>query len=323
MLNIERLNFHYVPEKRILLDVNFTVEKGEIISILGESGSGKSTLLRLIYGLEDAVSGEISYKNKKIKGPRFNLIPGHPEMKLVPQEFDLLDSIRVIENVGKYLSNFNLPLKEKNSSTALKTVFMLDYKDEFPSDLSGGQRQRVSIARALAAHPKVLLLDEPYSHLDQALKFKIRRSLWKWAKKNNCMVILTTHDVYDALGFSDKIVVLKEGRVIQNDTPENLINFPKNEYIASILGNYSLLTQRQMRELFEIEIPNRKRAVIYPNEVKIDTSGTEFIIKEVRFRGENYWVEAQREGVILQFHTPQKPEKELISLTITHYHLIS
>lgn len=322
MLNIKQLCFHYFPEKQILKQLSLSIQKGEIISILGESGSGKSTLLRLLYGLEDAQSGEISYKGKEIKGPKFNLIPGHAEMKLVPQEFDLLDSIRVSENVGKYLSNFDLSQKEKNIKSALRTVFLLEYKDEFPANLSGGQRQRVSIARALAARPKVLLLDEPYSHLNQSLKFKIRKSLWNWAKKNKCTMVVTTHDVDDALGFSDKIIVLKNGKIIQKDSPENLRNFPKNEYIAAMLGNYSVFNQSQMKRLFDIEIPNRKKAIVYPNEVEVCSSGKEFKINDIRFRGENYWIEAQNEKTFIQLHLAYRPLEKTLFLKINAFRLI-
>src|SRR5690606_2934111 len=117
---------------------------------------------------------------------------------------------------------------------ALEVVNILNYKDELPTKLSGGQRQRVSIARAIAAEPQLLLLDEPYSHLDQPLKSEIRKNIWNWAKETGCTVILTTHDVDDALGFSDKIIVLKEGIILQNASPENLRNQPVNEYVASL-----------------------------------------------------------------------------------------
>src|SRR5690606_8664422 len=116
------------------------------LAVLGESGSGKSTLLKLIYGLEDADSGKIYFNNEKITGPKFNLVPGNPEMKFVPQEFDLLDSISVAENVGKYLSNFDLKLKSQRTLNALKTVQLEKFSNQFPSQLSGGQRQRVLIA---------------------------------------------------------------------------------------------------------------------------------------------------------------------------------
>lgn len=322
MLRIQHLDFSFHPPKMILQNLNFEVQKGEVLSVLGESGSGKSTLLKLIYGLEDASSGEIQFENQKVTGPKFNLVPGHPRMKFVPQEFDLLDYVTVSENVGKYLSNFDLPLKKETVEKALEVVNILNYKEELPTKLSGGQRQRVSIARAIAVEPQLLLLDEPYSHLDQPLKAEIRKNIWNWAKETGCTVILTTHDVNDALGFSDKIIVLKEGIILQNETPENLRNHPVNEYVASLLCEYSVLNADEMKRLFQIEIPETKRAVIYPEEIEENENGTEFQVVDSRFQGRDYLVEAENNESCLKFYSNQNFDNQLIRLIIRNYHLI-
>ncbi len=322
MLVINNLSFGFHSGGMILHNLNFEVRKGEFISILGESGSGKSTLLKLIYGLEDEISGEIIFEEEKVTGPKFNLIPGHVEMKFVPQEFDLLDYVTVAENVGKYLSNFDLPQKTETIENALKVVNLSEFKDEFPTKLSGGQRQRVSIARALAAQPKLLLLDEPYSHLDQPLKFEIRRSIWSWAKETECTVVLTTHDVSDALGFSDKIIVLKEGKIIQNEKPESLRNVPENEYVASLLGEYSLLNSDEMKDLFQVEIPQNKKAIIYPEEIIEDKSGTEFRITDIRFQGRDYLVEGISGNSKVKFYSDKIVVSQLINLKLKYFRLV-
>ena len=322
MLQVQHLHFGFHPPKMILQDLNFEVQKGEFLSVLGESGSGKSSLLKLIYGLEDASSGQIQFENQQITGPKFNLIPGHPEMKLVPQEFDLLDYVTVSENVGKYLSNFDLPIKKETIEKALEVVKLTAYKDEFPNKLSGGQRQRVAIARAIAAQPGLLLLDEPYSHLDQPLKFELRKNIWNWAKKNECTVILTTHDANDALGFSDKIIVLKEGKILQNDTPKNLRNQPENEYVASLLGEYSVLNSKEMKSLFQIEITEKKRVIIYPEEIEENENGTEFQVNEIRFQGRDYLVEAHHKEAILKFYSNAEFRKEKVKLMLKNWRII-
>lgn len=322
MLQVQQVSFQYQTGISILENIDFELNEGEILSILGESGSGKSTLLRLIYGLEDVIQGSIFYENEKVTGPKQNLVPGNPKMKFVPQEFDLLNSITVGENVGKYLSNFNLPLKNENIELALETVNMLNHLKTFPSKLSGGQRQRVSIARAIATNPKVLLLDEPYSHLDQPLKFDIRKKIWNWAKSNNCTLILTTHDVNDALGFSDKILVLKDGKQVQVDTPENLRNQPKNEYVASLLGEYSKLDSSEMRELFQIEIPENEKAIIYPEEVLENDLGVKFNISDIRFQGRNYLVEAKKDSSKILFYSDEKPTMRLVKLSLENFRTV-
>lgn len=322
MLEIRQLGFGFDKNQEILKNINFEVEGGQILSILGESGSGKSTLLRLIYGLEDATSGEILNENEKVTGPKFNLVPGNSKMKFVPQEFDLMDSIKVSENVGKYLSNFDLLLKSEHIIKALKVVMMEDFASKFPSQLSGGERQRVSIARAIAIQPKMLLLDEPYSHLDQPLKFEIRKNIWNWAKETNCTLILTTHDVNDALGFSDKIIILKSGEIVQNDSPENLRNNPVNEYVVSLLGEYSIFNSDEMRNLFQIKIPENQKAVMYPEEISEDESGEEFQISDIRFRGRDYLIEAVNQNLKLRFYSKLIPENQFLKLKINNFRLI-
>ena len=322
MLKVDQLHFQYSSFKKTLENISFELKTGEILTILGESGSGKSTLLKLIYGLEDTTSGEIIYNHKKVTGPKFNLVPGNPEMKFVPQEFDLLDSISVAENVGKYLSNFDLPKKQTSIAQVLEVVKMSEFSTKFPSELSGGQRQRVSIARAIATNPKMLLLDEPYSHLDQPLKFEIRKNIWNWAKENHCTVILTTHDINDAMGFSDKIIVLKNGKIIQLDSPEIIRNQPKNEYVASLLGEYSILNSDEMKNLFQIEIPQNQKAIIYPEEVSESKKGTEFRVSDVRFRGRDYLAEANFQDSKVKFYSKLNIENQLVKLELKNFRLI-
>lgn len=305
----------------IINNLNFEVSQGEIVAFLGESGSGKSTLLKLIYGLLDANSGEIMFENEPVTGPKYNLVPGHPEMKFVPQEFDLMDSISVGENVGKYLSNFDLQLKFQTIDDVLEVVKLSEFKSTKPNQLSGGQRQRVAIARALAAKPKVLLLDEPYSHLDQPLKFEIRRNLWNWAKENNCMILLTTHDMQDAFGYSDRIAIIQNGEIVQHDSPQQIKNQPLNPYVASLLGEFNLLKNNHLK-WFGFEIPENKQALIYPEEIEIQTDGIAFAVKDQRFRGRDYWLEVQREDLVLKLYTNQPISTEFVNLKINNYRTI-
>lgn len=321
-ISIEKLSFKYPNSSLILDDISFDVQKGKIISIIGESGSGKSTLLQLIYGLEDATSGKILLKNKEVTGPKFNLVPGHEDMKFVPQEFDLMDSIRVNENVGQYLSNFNLKAKKKDVKAALESVYMTEFSDKIASKLSGGQRQRVSIARALAAKPEVLLLDEPYSHLDQPLKIEMRNNIWQWAKTNQITVLLTTHDYNDALGYSDEIIILKEGKLIQMDAPETLRNQPKTEYVASLLGQFNALDSKEMESVFQLKINENQKAIIYPEEIELNSEGIEAKIIDLRYRGEGYIIRAVRNNVELIFYNNFKPISDQIQIQLKNYRTV-
>lgn len=319
MLTANHVYFQYAPKKPILKNINFEIQSGEFIAILGESGSGKSTLLKLIYGLEDVEKGEITFNNKQVTGPKFNLVPGHPEMKFVPQEFNLLEMLSAAENVGKYLSSFNLSKKQSTINRALRAVSMLSLKDKLTAELSGGERQRISIASALAARPKVLLLDEPYGHLDQILKNEIRTGIREWALENNCIVLLTTHDIQDVMGFSDRVFVIKNGRIIQIAVPEELKSQPKNEYVAGLLGEYSVLDANTMKSFFKIQIEDGRKAIIYPEELEENNSGTTFKIINTRFQGRDYLVKAEKSGQMILFYSAQKPEKDRIKLKIKNF----
>ena len=308
MLKIDNLNYNYPGlEENVLTNINFEVQKGEVISVIGESGSGKSTLLKLIYGLLDFNDGEIKYVDKKLKGPLYNLIPGHKMMKYVAQDYDLLDFVTVGENVGKFLSNFDLALKQKNIDEALDVVELKHFKHIFPNKLSGGQRQRVSLARALAQEPAVLLLDEPFSNLDQTLKLTIREKIMNWCRRHQITVIFTTHDLSDAFYTSDKILVLENGNMIQFDEIENVRKFPKNEYAARLFGYVNVLRSEESKKL---SIHTTTSVVIYPEEIKISTNGNfSGKVIETKFQGRDYLINFSYQDLELYAYFDAKLEK--------------
>ena len=308
MLKIDNLNYNYPGfEENVLTNINFEVQKGEVISVIGESGSGKSTLLKLIYGLLDFNDGEIKYGDKKLKGPLYNLIPGHKMMKYVAQDYDLLDFVTVGENVGKFLSNFDLALKQKNIDEALDVVELKHFKHVFPNKLSGGQRQRVSLARALAQEPAVLLLDEPFSNLDQTLKLSIREKIMNWCRTHQITVIFTTHDLSDAFYTSDKILVLENGNMIQFDEIENVRKFPKNEYAARLFGYVNVLRSEESKKL---SIHTTTSVVIYPEEIKISTNGNfSGKVIETKFQGRDYLISFSYQDLELYAYFDAKLEK--------------
>ena len=317
MLNIQNLNYNYPDfNNNVVSDINFAVEKGEVISIIGESGSGKSTLLKLIYGLLDFKEGEILYQTKKLRGPAYNLIPGHKMMKYVAQDYDLLDFVTVGENVGKFLSNFDLELKQQNIDEALEVVEMSDFKHIFPNKLSGGQRQRVSIARALAQQPEILLLDEPFSNLDQTLKLTIREKIMDWCKAHQITVIFTTHDLNDAFYTSDKILVLQEGKMIQFDEVENVRESPASEYVAKLFGYVNVLKDAKS---FEI---NSANVIVYPEEIVISENGKfEGKVISTKFQGRDYLIWFSSYNIeLITYSTHKILTNELLRFDIVKFH---
>lgn len=281
MLAILNITFSY-KSKKTLKDISFFVKEGQHISILGESGSGKSTLLKLIYGLHDLDEGEIFWNETRVFGPKYNLVPGMSFMKYLAQDFDLMPYITVSENIGKFLSNFYPEKKQARIKELLQLVEMSEFSNIKVKYLSGGQMQRVALARVLALEPEILLLDEPFSHIDNSRKNNLRRSVFNYAKKNNITCVVATHDIEDALSFSDKIIVLKNGELIEENSPEIIYNNPSSYYIASLFG-----------EVNEIKI-NSVSHFIYPHQIKVDANfDFEVTVKNSYFKGSHFLIEAE------------------------------
>ncbi|WP_348825116.1 ABC transporter ATP-binding protein [Flavobacterium aestuarii] len=288
MLQVQNISFGYT-EKIIIQNVDFTVAKGQNISILGESGCGKSTLLKLIYGMYDLNEGRILYNDTEIRGPKYNLIPGMPFMKYLAQDFDLMPYETVAENVGKFLSNGFLPLKKLRIQELLEMVEMTEFANVKAKLLSGGQQQRVALARVLALEPEVLLLDEPFSHIDNFRKNALRRNLFAYLKKKEITCFIATHDSVDALSFSDETIVLYQGRIMEKGPSADVYKYPLNKYVASLFGEVNELKLSQLMPIDgEDEI-----ILLYPHQLKVDPNGSiKVVVKESFFKGSRFLIKA-------------------------------
>lgn len=308
MLKVKNLSFAY-GDKPVLRNLSFNIEKGENVSIIGASGCGKSTLLQSIYGLHH-VDGKIFWGEEQLLGPNFNIVPGEDFMKYLTQDFDLMPPLSVAENVGKYLSNAYPRKKQQRVNKLLDLVEMRELARVKAKLLSGGQQQRVALARALAKPPEVLLLDEPFSHIDHFRKNKLRRNLFNHLKKKGVTVLVATHDSTDALSFADKTIVLKAGKLIAMGTPQELYTNPKNAYVASLFGEVNELPA----SLFFKDIPARKKVILYPHEVHLTDSGlNKAVVKNVFFRGSYFLTEVEMEGqdILLEHKTALKQGKNV------------
>lgn len=283
LLEINNLYFSHSQEKSLFQNFNLKFDDSKIIALAGESGCGKSTLLSLIYGLHDWNAGEIIFANRKLMGPKGNLVPGEPDMKFVAQNFDLMPYATVADNVGKFISNINLTKKKETVLELLDIVGLVEFADVLPKFLSGGQQQRVAIARALSVLPKLLLLDEPFSNLDFARKIELREKLFRYVKENNISLIISTHELQDIIAWTDQIVVLQDGRLIQNNTAEETYKKPYNPYVAKLFGEVNIFNEN---EIYELGI---SRFFYYPHQIKISENGFSAEVLESRFAGNHFW----------------------------------
>lgn len=283
LLEINNLYFSHSQEKPLFQNLNLKLDEGKIIALAGESGCGKSTLLSLIYGLLDWNEGEIIFDGRKLMGPKGNLVPGESDMKFVAQNFDLMPYATVADNVGKFISNINLAKKKEKVLELLDVVGLVEFANILPKYLSGGQQQRVAIARALSVLPKLLLLDEPFSNLDFARKIELREKLFRYVKENNISLLISTHELQDIIPWTDQIIVLQNGRLIQNDTAEETYKNPYNPYVAKLFGEVNIFTEKEISELGII------RFFYYPHQIKISENGLPAEVLESRFAGNHYW----------------------------------
>lgn len=300
LLEINNLFFSHNKENPLFQNLNLRFEENRIIALAGESGCGKSTLLSLIYGLLDWESGEIIFNGKKLSGPKGNLVPGEPEMKFVAQNFDLMPYATVAENVGKFISNINLKQKKETVTELLEVVGLQEFANVLPKYLSGGQQQRVAIARALSVLPKLLILDEPFSNLDFPRKIEIRERLFRYVKQHGVSLIISTHELQDIMPWLDQIVILQNGRLIQNDSPEETYRHPYNSYVARLFGEVNIFTETEAAD-FQLS-----KFSYYPKEIKITETGVEAEILESRFAGNYYWNKLKAKGKELVVYTDDK-----------------
>lgn len=309
MLQVDHVSFAY-DEITVLEDINLKIHKGEHVAVIGESGCGKSTLLKIIYGLLHIKVGEVYWDENQILGPHYNLVPGEDYIKYLSQDFDLMPFTTVFENISQYLSVFMPEVLQRRTQELLEMIEMTDFATTKVMNLSGGQQQRVALARVLAQQPEILLLDEPFSHIDNFRKNGLRRNLFSYLKKENITVLTATHDHNDMLPFADRVVVLRDKKIIAKDTPKNLFQHPKDLYIASLFGEANKIPINIVKTYAD----TKRRIIVYAHEFKVSAkSGLEAVVVESYYMGSHYLIKGIYEEQDIYFHhyQPLEPGKEI------------
>ena len=238
-LELKEIKKSFTEGEAVLDNISLEISKGEFITLLGSSGCGKTTTLRIIAGLEQPDAGSVWLDGRELTG----LEPNQRDVNTVFQNYALFPHMNVAENIGYGLKLKKVPKSEirKKVSQMLELVQLEGYEKRKPSELSGGQKQRVAIARALVNNPKVLLLDEPLGALDLQLRRAMQIELKHLQKKLGITFIYITHDQEEAINMSDRIAVMKDGRIEQIGTPDEIYNHPKTSYVATFVGNANIL----------------------------------------------------------------------------------
>lgn len=255
MLQVENISLSF--QKVILHDISFRIKEGEVIGIAGKSGAGKTSLLKIIAGLVDATAGKVTFEGKKVLGPSIKLVPGHDDIQLVNQDFGLDVYHTTEQNIREKI--LYLPEKQRNKfvEELLDLVELSEMRTQKANSLSGGEQQRLSIARALACEPKLLLLDEPFVHLDTRLKTKLLNYLLMLKEIRKTSIVLVSHDGSELLSLCSKLIYLKGGKIKRVSTPE------------SAFYNYKTLEEGELYGWVNSVTLNNQRSYFRPNEYEI------------------------------------------------------
>lgn len=284
MLRVENVSFSY-GKLQVLDNINLRIQRGEQIAIVGESGCGKSTLLKIIYGLLDLEEGKVFWEDEPILGPAFNLVPGAKCMKYLSQDFDLMPFLSVADNVSQYLSVFYPEELKERTQELLEMIELTEVADKKVKLLSGGQQQRVALARVLAQKPEVLLLDEPFGHIDNFLKNSLRRNIFNYLRENAITTLVATHDVNDVLPFADRAVVLRDLRIIASARPMELYQNPKTLYVASLFGEASMISI----DVLKTYANTKRKIIVYAHEFRVSpSSGLPVTVEKAYPMGSHY-----------------------------------
>ncbi|MCX7600323.1 MAG: ABC transporter ATP-binding protein [Meiothermus sp.] len=238
ILRVQGLTKRFHPDfPPVVENVGFTVEQGEVFALLGPSGCGKTTTLRLIAGFELPDSGQIWLEGREIT----RLPPEERSIGFVFQDYALFPHLSVFENVAFGLRRLRGKARQARVMEVLGLVGLTVFKDRKPGELSGGQQQRVALARAIAPGPKLVLLDEPFSSLDAALRQSTRDEVRALLKQAGIGAILVTHDQEEALSVADRLAVMRSGQLEQVGTPEEVYHRPRTPFVAQFLGRTNLI----------------------------------------------------------------------------------
>ena len=232
----------------ILNDVNFTVEDGEIISILGSSGSGKTTLLNIILGIKEVDNGKIIYNGTDVT----NVPMEERGFNIVFQDYALFPHLNAYENFVYGLKNKPDVSTKEEVDDMIELLGLREHLDKKIEQLSGGQKQRVALARTLVMKPKILLLDEPLSALDGVIKESIKAKIKQIAKELNLTTIIVTHDPEEALSLSDKVMIINGGKILQYSTPNEIIHEPKDGFVSEFILRQLLIKRDNILSLFGV-----------------------------------------------------------------------
>lgn len=290
---------------RLVLDnISFRLQEGENLVIGGATGSGKSTLLKIVAGLMQADGGEAQFRGRHIPGPLEKLIPGHPSIAYLSQHFELRNNYRVEE-----LLDMANKLTESAYASIIDICQIGHLLTRRTDQLSGGEKQRIATARLLLGDPELLLLDEPYSNLDLLHRQVMKEVIRDISRRDNITCILVSHDPADTLNWANRMLVIHDGRWVQEGSPEHLYRNPADAYVAGLLGPFMPISAEEAYRTGLMPQPAGE-AIRYvrPEDFRIvgPGEGARVVIEETRFAGPHVEVQATWNNRSITFFTSSR-----------------
>jgi len=289
----------------LLKNINFIQETSEKIALAGGTGSGKTTLLKIIAGLIQPDAGQVLFEGAKVKGPLEKLLPGHPHIGYLSQNFELRNNY----HVGELLEMAN-KLSEADATLVYQVCQIDHLLNRWSDEVSGGERQRIAFAKTLVTAPRLLLLDEPFSNLDAIHRNILKAVINDIEEQLNTTCILVSHDPADLLSWADEIIILDDGKIIQKDSPAEVYSHPVNEYAAALFGKYNIVSAGLLQRFPSLE--HQLPRFIRPGDFIINRNSSdavEGVVINSSFMGAYYEAEIDLSGysILVISETPLLP----------------
>jgi iron(III) transport system ATP-binding protein len=290
---------------KVLEGISMNLQQGAFGCLLGSSGSGKSTLLRIVAGLEVQDSGTVHLGDQLVSGDKIFVKPEKRNVGMIFQDYALFPHLTVEQNIL-----FGARKGQRNSPGLDQLVEVLGLREllkRYPHQVSGGQQQRIAIARSLMVNPQLLLMDEPFSNLDEWMKEEVRDELKIILRDLGATVLFVTHHAQDALSFADQILIMDEGKILQQGNAADIIDRPVNAKVAGIFGKVNRFDARDLKKLFDLDLP-AGHYFIKPDHFVRDNSANEFRVRECVYHGSYYDVNVTAGDKHVHLHLPEAVE---------------